>query len=730
MRCVSLTKLISRRIIYTARLRILKASFLWPYAALLLEALAFFRKVLFLPREFAIPWDLRYYHLPLAEFMAKSFRQGYLPLWDPFTYCGWPVYAELTTQLFYPPTVIAVLLSNAAGGRNLLYFLELQLVVHVFLAGVFGYLLLRRLGTGIAAALIGASVYELGPFFASQTQHLGAIDGGAWLPLSWLAVIALAEGFAWRWVAALGVSLAMSILCGFPAVTAVAFVSCFLLAGALLLFRAGSWRGLVGLVPACAWSIALAGIQVLPTLELNRLSVAKYRSDWLGDGGGHPVQSLISILIPNYWRIFQFGEIPYTLPWNATFLYLYCGWLTLIFILAAIVRRKNPYTAPLTLLTICCLFWMLGEHTPVGLTIFRLLPYAVKLPLYAEYVLPAFSLGMALLAGLGAQQFLSGKRVAIAAVVVAVCAADLIAVSSSRPMNTISFDNEPGIAYDHFDSYPEIPTKMRELVNQTAPPARIDTMNGSLNWAVGSLFEVPTATGNDPLALERVMQARLLFCNGERWGRYYEISALDSPVLDLLNVRFVLSRAPIDPGLLEKARFRLVTVLPANYVYENAEWQPRFFLVSRVRNVAGMAEAVAAMRSADFDPRVEAVVEGAGMAGYQPAPPVRVVRYTPLEVQLEVDSATPSYLVTSEANYPGWRAFIDGNPQPLYNTNIAFRGLPTPAGRHTVTMRFQPAILWQGAGVSLVSWAGLSALLLGNWTSRRRSKLRLTSSVS
>src|SRR5712692_8060117 len=229
---------------------------------LLIEVLAFFRKILFQPGEFAIPWDLRYYHMPLAEFMAKSFRQGHLPLWDPYTYCGWPVYAELTTQLFYPPTVIAVLISNLAGGHHLLYVLELQLVAHVFLGGILAYLLARRLGAGPAAALIGASLYQLGPFFASQTQHIGAIDAAAWLPLSWLAVIALAERFDWRWVAALAISLAMSILCGFPAVTAVAFVSCFLLGGTLFLFRPASWRGLVGLAPACAWAVALAGIQV------------------------------------------------------------------------------------------------------------------------------------------------------------------------------------------------------------------------------------------------------------------------------------------------------------------------------------------------------------------------------------------------------------------------------------------------------------------------------------
>src|SRR5207237_5643668 len=106
-----------------------------------------------------------------------------------------------------------------------------------------------------------------------------------------------------------------------------------------------------------------------------------------------------------------------------------------------------------------------------------------------------------------------------------------------------------------------------------------------------------------------------LFCSGERWGRYYEISTLDSPAIDLLNVRFVVQAGPIDAALLEKTRFRQVAELPGTYVYENTETQPRFFLVSRIRTVSGMAEAVAAMRSADFDGRVEAVVEGEAEVG-------------------------------------------------------------------------------------------------------------------
>ena len=46
------------------------------------------------------------------------------------------------------------------------------------------------------------------------------------------------------------------------------------------------------------------------------------------------------------------------------------------------------------------------------------------------------------------------------------------------------------------------------------------------------------------------------------------------------------------------------------------------------------------------------------------------------QVRLSVESERPAYLVTSETHYPGWRAYVDGRPQPIYYTNVAFRGFP------------------------------------------------------
>ncbi len=694
-----------------------------PYVVLLLEVLLFFRQVIFLPLRWAIPWDLRYYHLSLIDYLAQSLREGRLPLWDPYTYCGMPFYSIVTAQVFYPPTLAAVLAHNWFG-VELLYALELQTYAHVFLGGVFTYLLLLRLGAGKAAALAGATVFQLGPFFASQIQHLGAVDAAAWLPLAFRAVVDLADRFTWRWTGVLGVALAMAVLAGFPAVTAVVFAACGFLAVALVVMRKRSPGVLFSLGAAGLLAAVLSAAQLLPTAEMIRHSVARFRADWLGDGGGLPLQSLISFVHPNYFGQFQFDANTWRLPWNITFLHLYCGLAGLACILAALAWWRDKRARVFTAMTAVALFWVLGEHTPAGVWMFRMVPYSIKAPFYAEYALSMLALCLAVMAGLGAHRLIGSRPVWQGALLVALMAADLILVASGRPMNTADRGNEPGLGYDHIDHYP-IPPAVRELVNKQTPPWRIDTMQGSMNWCAAPLFRVPTAGGNDPLALERTLQVRLCFTTGERWGRYYQVEQPQSRIVDFLNVKYLIGNheLPLDPS------WRLAATLPGQFVYENSETLPRFFIVSRVISAAGMEDAVRRIRDAAFDPSVEAVAEGVA-ASTNATGSVRVLSYAPLEVKLEVDTTGPAYLVSSETHYPGWRAWIDGREAPLYYTNVAFRGLPVPEGRHTVTMRFEPRIFWYGVAISAAGWLLLCALSLRGWISQRRSKRKSTLSPS
>jgi uncharacterized membrane protein YfhO len=106
-----------------------------------------------------------------------------------------------------------------------------------------------------------------------------------------------------------------------------------------------------------------------------------------------------------------------------------------------------------------------------------------------------------------------------------------------------------------------------------------------------------------------------------------------------------------------------------------------------------------------------AVVEG--VAGWKAAPgqnakPVEVLHYVNNRVQLSVESPRPTFMVTSEAYYPGWRVWVDGREASLVLTNASFRGLPLEAGRHRIEMVFRPTKLWYGAAISVL---GLVALV-------------------
>jgi hypothetical protein len=143
-----------------------------------------------------------------------------------------------------------------------------------------------------------------------------------------------------------------------------------------------------------------------------------------------------------------------------------------------------------------------------------------------------------------------------------------------------------------------------------------------------------------------------------------------------------------------------------------------------------MDGALRILHARDFDVRAQAVVEGSLPDGRgsetTPAGRVRVLEYAARQFTVETDSPAPAFLVTSETAYPGWRAWLDGLESAPVTTDVAFRGLPVPAGRHLVKMQFDPRILWRSAWVSaaaiialaLALWFGDNSQVTSQWTSK------------
>ena len=688
-------------------------------ALLLLQPVVFYWRVLVNPSAH-IPFDIESFHLPLISYMAQCVRRGVAPLWDPYPYCGVPIHADLTAALFYPFTWLAILAGNHTHGQKLFYWVEVLVPLHMALAGLFTFLLLRRFGLGRPAAVLGASVFQLGGYFASQAQHLGAICAAAWLPLSILAVWELRLRARPRWIAILALAVAMSVLSGYAATAAVVAGAIVLFAAALWAFRQASWQLLVGVAAGFVGGAAISSAELAPLWQLTHLSIAAARGIAEGLGGGLPWQALVSLVDPNHYHIFDLAN--YKLATNFIFLYTYCG-LATVGLLALALLVREPLARILLLLTLVSAVWMLGEHTPIYSFVFTHLPRTVRGALYAEFALMAFCF----FAGATAAMVLDrlGKRAppAVLWAIALATSVDLIHAGGNRPMNSFPGGYQGENSEYQIAGAPNLLESLQGLVGRTVPPSRIDYTDDRFEAGFhgAELFRLPTPNGDNPFLLERVWRLRFLYATGRPWDRQLSVNRIDSPLLNMLNVGWLVSYTELPKDQVEKAGLEVHGERQGLWVYENPRALPRFFLVPRIRRSGGEQETLALLAQSDFDPAREAIVEGIPQdRDLTAAGDVSVKGYGANRVHLVVQTQGPAYLATSETMYPGWQATVNGRPEDLQMTNGAFRGLFLPAGTSDIVMEYHPPYFVWWMGISLIFFVGAAALaILGDRSVRR-----------
>jgi uncharacterized membrane protein (UPF0136 family) len=89
-------------------------------------------------------------------------------------------------------------------------------------------------------------------------------------------------------------------------------------------------------------------------------------------------------------------------------------------------------------------------------------------------------------------------------------------------------------------------------------------------------------------------------------------------------------------------------------------------------------------------------------------------------LQLLVKSKEDSLLVLSDTYYPGWKAFVDGTPQKIYQADYAFRAVPLNPGTHRLEFVYDPMSFKLGAGVTLLGILGCIGM---GWVARRKRRV-------
>ncbi len=273
-----------------------------------------------------------------------------------------------------------------------------------------------------------------------------------------------------------------------------------------------------------------------------------------------------------------------------------------------------------------------------------------------------------------------------------------------------------------------------EFLQQDESLYRITTYNApdekTFNANAGMFYELDDVRGYDSIIPRQYTDyMSLIYPQTElQYNRIAPIytdhsQALDSPLLDLLNVKYILTTQQI-----ENPKYTLVYDEEVR-VYRNEGCLPRAF--SLPESCAVVTDDVAtALRT--YDPRQHVILKRQEtnlqypISNLQPQTcnlkPATIASYTPNQVFINVELEEPSFLVLADSFFPGWKAFRrpqgagEGEEQELeiHRADGNFRAVSVPAGRWTVRFKYTPMSVKIGLFVSFM--AGLMlVLLLGYW---------------
>jgi hypothetical protein len=227
--------------------------------------------------------------------------------------------------------------------------------------------------------------------------------------------------------------------------------------------------------------------------------------------------------------------------------------------------------------------------------------------------------------------------------------------------------------------------------------------NGGMAFGIQSVF------GYDPLTLQR----------------YEDFITSSSPdprarTYDLLNAGYLVTTSPQDFPAENTALEapQLIHEQAGVYVYKRPDALPRAWVAPQIE-VLDEAAILSRIHEPEFDPRTTALVEtypeqapGAGQAqGTAPTTGVKILGDTGNRFEAEVDGAG-GMLIVSAADYPGWRAWVDGERAQVVRADYVLRAVYVPAGTHHVTMAYNPPLLKIGLAITALTLA----CIIGLWS--------------
>jgi hypothetical protein len=337
-------------------------SFVIPMIVLLAMTVGMFADVIIPSSTKVLSWaecDLRFQFVYWRDFGFGQIRQGNFPLWNPHIFSGAPYFGGFQSALLYPPNLIYLILPIEKA-------INVGIMLHVFLAGVFMYLWTSHRGLRPTACLVssGLLMFCHPHFLHIFAGHLPNLCTLVWAPLIFLAIDGFFKKCSLGWIL-LGIfAITMQILAGHPQYVFYTGVAAALYSAFCLISCRQRFRIVLGLSGMYAGAIALSAVQLLTGIQAAGESIRSIGLDFtVASLFAFPPENMATLLAPGF-----FGDslhFPYWGRHTVWEMSLFIGVTGLFLAIYGAIRGDRSIRRHSIAMVLILMILALGAYTPL-----------------------------------------------------------------------------------------------------------------------------------------------------------------------------------------------------------------------------------------------------------------------------------------------------------------------------------------------------------------------------